>query len=494
MNGGILKDSRDRKGSKLKTKKTPLWFLICCLSYLCCLWTPAVSFAVPPPLPQFPPLEFHPPKPEKIVLDNGLTIFLLEDHELPLIKLSATFRMGSQYEPPEKLGISGIFGSAMTQGGSQTRSPEDIEQSLDRKAASVDFSVGLENGSGSLSCRKEDFDSVFTIFADLLQHPLFRKDYVELAKEQALEGLRRMNDDPEEVARREFRKIMYGPAHPYARTSTPDTVRTITREDLLAMHKRYVLPNATWIAVSGDFDGAAMKEKLKKALGAWPRGALNLPPIAPVPPAPKRRVYYIQRSIDQSQIRTGEFGLARHNPDHFAWEVFNELWGGSGASRLFRTVRTRMGLAYAVGSGYSEPTETGLIVAISQTRAAQTIAAVQAIEKITADVSQAPFTTEEIRSAKESIRNRFVENYTSSSQIVNDIMNNDYFGFPSDYIDTYTANVGKVTAQDLARVAKKYLHPDQTNILVMGDLPAFDRPITTLGPAQEIHPPDFSKK
>ena len=186
-----------------------------------------------------------------------------------------------------------------------------------------------------------------------------------------------------------------------------------------------------------------------------------------------KRVFYIQRPINQSQIRIGDFGLVRHSPDHFAWEVFNELWGGSATSRLFRTVRTQLGLAYSVGSGYSEPAEKGLIVAVSQTRGPQTIAATQAILSITEESKQASFTEKEISDAKESIRNRFVENFTSSAQIAAYVMNLEYFGFPPDYLETYTEHIGQVSADDLHRVGGTYLHPDQSTILVMGDLSTF---------------------
>src|SRR5205807_1051496 len=157
--------------------------------------------------------------------------------------------------------------------------------------------------------------------------------------------------------------------------------------------------------------------KLRSAFGAWEKSDIRWPDI-PAPPAPQeRRVYYIQRPINQTQIRMGDFGLARHSPDHFAWEVYNELWGGGATSRLFRSVRTEQGLAYAVGSGYSEPAQKGLIVAICQTRGSETLAAVQSILKISQDVREAPFTPKEISDAKEAIRNRFIENFTSSAQI-----------------------------------------------------------------------------
>ncbi len=469
---------------------------LCRLPFLlaaCCSLLASPLLAVPPSLPPFPPLEFHPPKPERLVLGNGLVIFLLEDHELPLIRLSASFQAGSQYDPPEKVGRSGLFGNVLTEGGSLSHSPEDIESVLDKTASSIGFSVDLEHGSGALSCRAADFDTVFGIFTDLLLYPQFRKDRLELTKAKTLESLRRLNDDPEEVARREFRKLAYGSQHPYARIPTPATIDAIERKDLSDMHQRFFRPNAAWIAVSGDFQSAEMKSKLQKAFDAWPRSEMTMPVVPPMKAEPQdQRVYYIQRAINQSQIRIGHFGLERHNPDHFAWEVFNELWGGSASSVLFRTVRTQLGLAYSVASAFSEPAEKGLIVTICQTRGPQTIAAAQAILKINQDVKRAPFRTEEIHWAKESIRNRFIENYTSSAQIAADIMNSEALGFPANYMDTYTAHIAQVSEQDLRRVAKKYLHPDLSAILIMGDLSTFDKPISTLGKPQEIKLIDYT--
>jgi len=464
------------------------------LSFALCILSFELSFANPPPLPQFPPLVFHPPKPQRIVLDNGLVVFLLEDHELPLIRVETVHAAGSQYEPPDKIGLGSIFSEAMTEGGSLSYKPEDIEKTLDRTASDVEFSIGLENGSGSMRCRAEDFDQVFAIFTDLLLRPQFRKDHVELAKAKGLESLRRMNDDPEDVARREFRRAIYGKGHPYARIPSPETIKNIKRDDLIQMHTRYFHPNSTSIAVSGDFQSAAMIAKLKQALASWSKGDTTLPAVAPVTGTPQRAVYYIQRSIDQSQIRIGHLGLARHNPDHFAWEVFNELWGGGATSLLFRTVRTQQGLAYSVGSGFSEPAQKGLIVAVSQTRGPETIAAVQSMLAITKEASGAPFTPKEITGAKEAIRNRFVENYTSSAQIAAEVMNNEFFGFPKDYLDTYTDRIGQVTAEDLRRVAHTYLHPDDSAILVMGDLSTFEKPMSTLGHPQEIKLTDYTEE
>src|SRR5207248_3127445 len=129
---------------------------------------------------------------------------------------------------------------------------------------------------------------------------------------------------------------------------------------LQEMHRHYFKPNATMLAVSGDFKSEEMKQKITAALGGWARGDVSYPPVPPVAPTRESALYYVQRPIDQSQIRIGHTGFARHNPDHFPFEVFNELWGGSATSVLFRTVRTQKGLAYAVGSTFTEPADLGL--------------------------------------------------------------------------------------------------------------------------------------
>jgi zinc protease len=449
------------------------------------------SFANPPVLPQFPPLEFHPPKPSRVVLPNGLVIFLLEDHELPLIHVDALIRAGAQYDPPDKIGLSDIFGSVLTQGGTLKQKPDEILKLLDSTGGSISFSVSTEDASGSLSCRAGDFDKLFATFSDLLTQPDFSSDYVTLEKGKSQESLRRMNDEPEDIARREFRKVVYGKDHPYARTPTPQTIDRIKRKDLLDMHKRYFKPNVTMLAVSGDFKSEEMKQKIALALGGWTSGEVTYPILPKARPTEESALYYVQRPIDQSQIRIGHTGFTRHNPDHFAFEVFNELWGGSATSELFRTVRTQKGLAYQVASVFTEPGDLGLIVAVCQTRGPETPEAIQSIRTINRDVRSAPFSEERVRFAKESLRNRFVENFTSSAQIDEQVMAMEFRGYPPDYLDTYTDKINHVTLADLKRVGEKYLHPDQSVILVVGDLSTFDKPLSTLGRPQEVRIPDY---
>ncbi|OGR90886.1 MAG: hypothetical protein A2992_03295 [Elusimicrobia bacterium RIFCSPLOWO2_01_FULL_59_12] len=464
--------------------------VVCLITALCFLLSD-FSLAAPPPLPTFPPLTFHPPRPERVVLPNGLVVFLLEDHELPLFRVQVLVRAGSQDDPAGRTGLGSIFGPAMTQGGSARYSPEQILRVLDTTGGGLAFSVGTEETAGSLSGRSADFDTLFSLFTDLLLFPQFRNDFVKLEKDKVQEDLRRMNDEPSDIARREFRKAVYGKTHPYARTPDPQTIDRIRRKDLLEMHRLYFKPNAAMLAVSGDFKSAEVKRKIAEALGPWASGVVTHPPVPPVVPTAAGALYYVQRPLDQSQIRIGHTGFARHDPDHFAWEIFNELWGGSATSRLFRIVRTEKGLAYAVASVFTEPKDLGMIVAVSQTRGPETPLAIQSILEINRAVREAPFSEEEVRAAREAIQNRFIENFTSSEQIAGERMSLEFQGFPSGYLDTYTENIGRVRLADLKRAARKHLHPDRSVILVVGDLSTFNKPLSTIGRPQEIRPPDY---
>jgi zinc protease len=246
------------------------------------------------------------------------------------------------------------------------------------------------------------------------------------------------------------------------------------------------------IAISGDFDRADMKKKLEQAFAAWPRGTATTITLAPAPELKEKRLFYIQKPINQTQIRVGYPGFARHSPDQFAWDVFNEIWGGGGTSRLFRTVRTRMGLAYAVGSASFVPAQAGFVIAVSQSRGSQAISAARAIRGISDELRAATFDTKEVQAAKDTIINAYVQNFTSSAQIAAAAMSNEYFGYPADYLETYPKKIAAVTPADIQRVARAYLQPDKETLFFVGDLSTFEKPLSTLGKPREVRPIDYT--
>src|SRR5262249_37947235 len=202
-----------------------------------------------PPLP-----EFHPQQPKRFELENGMGVFLQEDHELPLIQATLTIRGGSKNEPGDKIGLAGIYGRSWRTGGSKSKTGDELDDLLEARAAKLETSGSSLAIFMTLSSLKGDFDFVLDLASDLLHNPEFRQDKIDLAKDQVRTRISRRNDTIEQIAEREATKIGYGAQSPYARVPEYDTIAAITRQDLLAWHAKYVQPNNIIFTVVGDFD------------------------------------------------------------------------------------------------------------------------------------------------------------------------------------------------------------------------------------------------
>ena len=202
---------------------------------------------------KFNPVEFSPPEPARLVLEDGMVVYLLEDHDLPLVSLSATMRTGGWLEPQDKIGLAGLTGSVMRTGGGGGLTAAQIDEELEQYAIDINMSMGRQSGSASLDVLSKDLARGMRIFAGLLRQPAFEPARVELAKLQAIEGIRRRQDNPGSIVSREFMKQLYGSEHPSARESTIESVQRITRDDMVAFHQRTVHPNGIILGVTGDF-------------------------------------------------------------------------------------------------------------------------------------------------------------------------------------------------------------------------------------------------
>jgi len=220
-----------------------------------------------------PPLRpFNPQQPRRIELPNGMVIFLQEDHELPLIDGNIRIRGGARDIPAEKTGMAGIYSSSWRTGGTKSKTGDQLDDFLESRAARVETSAGSDSTFLSWSSLKTDFDQVWPVVIDLLQNPEFRQEKIDLAKRQVRSNISRRNDDTNQIAQRESTKLAYGPDNPYARTAEYSTIAAVTREDLLDWHKHTVTPNNIIVGISGDFDSAAMEQKLRGAFANWEKG------------------------------------------------------------------------------------------------------------------------------------------------------------------------------------------------------------------------------
>lgn len=438
---------------------------------------------------KYPPLNaFDVPAPEKIVLDNGLTLYILEDHDLPLVNLSARLLCGSHLEPAGKTGLAAITGDVMRTGGTENLTGDAIDEKLEAIGASVETGIGGTSGSASANALSEYAETVIGLLADILRHPVFAQDKIDLAKSEARAEISRRNDDPFQINLREFRKLIYGAESPYARQTEYATIDAIDRDDLVAFHRQFIQPNGTQLAIWGDFKTADMVALVKQYFGDWARGVTDVPKPPDVTYDFRPSVNYAEKTdVNQSNIFLGHIGGKMGDPDYAATTVMNSILGGSFGSRLFNQVRTKEGLAYAVSGTYTFNFDfPGFFYVFCSTKSGSTVKAIEECTREIRRMQTDPPTPAEMRAAKDGYLNSFVFNFDTKSEVITRMMTYDYYGFPPDYLQTIKEAVEKVTPEDVLAVAKRKLHPDALQIMVTGKAEEFDQPLSTLGAVTQI--------
>ena len=431
--------------------------------------------------------KFSLPQPKRIQLANGMVIFLQEDHELPLIRGRALIRGGARNMPAAKAGMSGIYASSWRTGGIEKQNGDQLDQFLESRAASVETGVDTDSSSVSMNVLKGDFDTVFPVWLELLRKPMFREDKIELAKTGARTGISRRNDEPGGILGRELTKLGYGPNSPYARQSEYATIASITRDDLLAFHRQTVHPNNIILSFIGDFDSAKLEKKLRDTFASWPKGPQVAKPDANVQAA-KPGVYFIAKDdVTQANIAMVHAGTERSNPDYPALVVMNEVFSGGFSGRLMQSLRSQKGLTYGVGGGIGAPWDyPGLFRLQMATKSETTLESIEALRGEVRRLVNDPVTEAELSLAKESILNAYVFTMDTRDKALGQRVLLEFYGFPADYFEKYPSLIEKVTAADVQRVAKKYVHPDQLTVLVVGKESAFEKPLSTLGTVTPI--------
>lgn len=419
----------------------------------------------------YPPLsKVTIPDYQRYTLKNGIVVFLMEDHALPLVKGTALFRGGSRFDPADKVGLALVTGETLRSGGTKQHPPDELNELLEQRAASVETSVDITAGKVSFDVLSEDVVPVFDLFSQVIQEPAFDPAQIDLLKKQLQGAIARRNDNPSDIARREFRKIIYGNSSPYARTIEYSTLGSISRPDILSFYQSYVRPQGMILGIVGDFKTAEMKALIEKRFGAW---TVSTPAPNLVIPTVKqqynRGVFLVdQPQLTQSNILLGQLGGQFDSPDYPALSVLSGVFNGFGG-RLFNNLRSRQGLAYTVYGVWSASYDfPGLFVAGGQTRSEKTVPFVKSLLQEVERVRTTPIEAKELAYAKDSILNAFVFNFENPVQTLARLLNYEFFGYPADFIFKYQEGVQNTTIQDVQRVAQKYLQPDKISTLVVG--------------------------
>ena len=422
---------------------------------------------------------------ERVELSNGVVVYVSEDHSLPLVELRAVVQASDKLDPADHVGLSSIAATAMRSGGTQSLDPDALNLAVENVGASLEAFGAGDQVVVRAQALTETAPQVLGLFADVLVRPRFDADQVDLAVRRAKSGVARRNDNPGGIANRELFKAIYGADSPYARTTEYWTLDAISPDDLERWHARSVVPANTRILVVGDVDPAEITAQLEAAFAGWTTPAGYAAPELPSADAERgaRLLFVPKDDVEQSTILIGHAGsVRRDHPDYPALVVMNEVLGGGFSGRMLRTIRTDLGLAYSAGgvytAGYTEP---GVFYSSTSTKTESTVQAVRAMREVIASMQTEPPTEAELALAKEAYLNSFVFNFDTAAEVAARQLTYEAYGYPDDYLQRVKDGVEAVTAEDVQRVARDYLHPDEAVTLVLGKADEFDAPLTTLG-------------
>jgi len=381
---------------------------------------------------------------------------LLEDHEFPLVDMQVRMRAGSIYEPAHLIGLASLTGEVMRSGGSNAYPGDDLDLSLENMGARLNIDFGETSGTAFLSTLSDDIDAGVDILVDVLRNPAFPDEKIELGKVEMRTDVASRNDEPLSILDREFQKMVFGGDSPYGWHTEYASIEAITRDDLVNFHKTYVRPDQMIVTVYGDFDTAQMTEKLTKTFGAWPAGSGPLPDDPPLPGPNEPTVWYAEKEgTTNSSIGFGHLGMLASEPDYPAVIIMSKILGQGFNSRLFMEIRSRRGLAYAVGSGsgtgFHRP---GAFRAHVETRIDSTVTTIRGVQEEIRKMREEGITEEELAFAKESILNGLIFDFSSKGSVLNRMAFYEFNGYPADFLQKYQEGIRAVTVADVKGAAQ----------------------------------------
>ena len=445
---------------------------------------------------RFPPLRFHPPSPRQLQLSNGIQVFLLEDHSVPMLTVNLVGRMGVANLPDSLWAAGWVADGLMRTGGTTTLPPDSVDKLVDFYALSLGLSTGYETSTAFVSGLSRYRDVMLDLLFDILRNPRDDTARIRERAAQAEEDWRRRNDQPGSILDRAWNQVMMGD-HPFARTLiTPEEAQALTVDRLQRVQHLLYCPQRFVIGVTGDFDASELMAKLESLFHGWRRCAAGLKDIPPLNYTTGPKLVLIDRDVDQTSVQMGQAGgiYVRDTPDYFGAQVADFLLGGGGGfnSRLLQRVRSDSGFAYDVFSDWGASTKRErLFAAGAQVRPEKTVAAISLMREVIGSMASNPVTAGDVRLAQDAETNAFVFRFETPAQIVGQQVSYVVDGLPPNWFDLYLRGIQAVTPQQVTGVVLRYLRPDSLVIVVVGKASAFDGVISKLGPVTTMKVEDI---
>lgn len=414
-------------------------------------------------------IKFSRKEPESWTMKNGLVVYYMQNDELPQIGGTLYFPGGEYYQPAGRLGLSGLTGALMREGGISGMSPEQFDKRLDDLAANIETGFAEEYGTASFFSLEDDFDQVFSYFAEVVLRPAFSAERLALLKRLSVKGIQSRKDDPDAIAESAFSQLIYGAESPYARMATSAEVQSITRAEIKAFHANYARPNGAYLALSGSVPKAKIKKAIEKYFGNWKKNEKTLPRLPKIAQVIEPAIYVHERDFGQARIYIGHRGPERIPADLHALIVFNQIFGhGSFGSVLFSEIRSRLGLAYSVYGGLIPDNPEGMFEIYMATRVEEAAKAISATLSIVDQTLKQKPDSAAFEDAKSKISRSFVFKFTSPGSIVQRAAILKVLGYPENYDQEYLDRMAAVSEDDVLVAAKKYIAPSQLVVVIVG--------------------------
>lgn len=426
----------------------------------------------------------------RTTLANGAELVVSQKRDLPLVSVSISWVGGSnQFEDPAKLGVAS-FTAQMLSEGTTSRTGDQLADAQQLLGTRIATGIGGESATMSFTSLGDKLEPALDLMADMLLNPSFPADALERLRAQRLVALTQAKDQPNAIAGNVFSKVVYGDAHPYGRVVTEQTVKSITRDDIVAFHQAFFKPGRAIVTVVGDVDAARVSSEFERAFARWQPGGEKPAFTYPAPPDLRATTIYLvdKPKAAQSVVAIGIPGPARDTPDYYAIEVMNTILGELFQSRLNHLIREVRGYSYGVGSAFGfgkgpGPFRAGGAIITAKTDSAM----IDFMNELRGVQGGKPFTDDEIQQGKESLVQSLPALFASVSSIRGAIAGLYVDNLPETYYNDYAGKINAVTADDLVRVAKKYIDMDHLNIIVVGDRAAIDEPLRKTGIAPIVY-------
>jgi zinc protease len=431
------------------------------------------------------------PSIQKRQLSNGLPVWIVELHEVPVAQVNLVILSGTADDPAGKYGIASMT-AAMLAEGAASRSSLEIADAIEFLGADMGAASGIDSVAIRLHVPVARIQEALPIMADVALRPTFPSDELERLRQQRLTGLLQARDDPSTISALAFSRVLYGPTHRFgtATMGTAASVRGMTVDDLRAFYTSTYRPDNATIIVVGDVTPDTLVAQLETSFGSWktPGGSVTHVKLPEVKQPAARAVFLVDKpGAPQSQIRIGWLGVPRSTPDYFPIQVLNTVLGGAFSSRLNLNLREKHGYTYGAASSFDMRVTAGPFAAMAGVQTDKTAEALKEFFNELNGILQ-PVPADELARAKNYVALRFPGGFETTGDISRRLEEVLTYRLPDNYFSTYVQQIQAVTAADVQRVAKKYLDPSRLYVVVVGDVKTIEPGIKslTLGPVKAL--------